>query len=117
MHTRLGPGREKVYSPAKTWSGFATDGDKYVQWRQVTLKHHSEGSWAITVLGSNGSQDAVGRVKLDGGLASKQMFELKKRNVRILGDAAEHFQTSNGEIYLCMYSQFCISDTSGLLSN
>lgn len=104
MHTRLGPGREKVYDPVKIWSGFAVDDDKTIQWRQIALKYHSESSSIVTVVGSTGSREAIARVKLEGGPAMKQVLRLEKRNMRILDDAGERFQASNGEIWLCMYS-------------
>lgn len=99
MHTRLGPGRGKVLDPVKLWSGFVTDDSSITQWRQVVLKHHPESSWTITALGSNVTQDVVGRVKIEGGLVLKQVFELEKRSVRILDDAGEYLQSTEGEIY------------------
>lgn len=111
MHTRLGPGREKVYNPAKIWSGFAADDDNTIRWRQIALKHNSESSSTVTVIGSTGSQEAIGSVKLEGGLALKQVVRLEKRNLRILDDVGERFQASNGEIYLCMYTLSFILST------
>ncbi|KAJ3564648.1 hypothetical protein NP233_g8162 [Leucocoprinus birnbaumii] len=99
MHTRLGPGRGKVFGQVKAWSGFVVEEDARVQWRQVVLKSLPTNMWTITVIGSRRGQDMLGAIKLEGESAFKQMFELEKRNLRILDDAGEHVQSLIGEIH------------------
>ncbi|KAF5354980.1 hypothetical protein D9756_005531 [Leucocoprinus leucothites] len=99
MHTRLGPGRGKVFDQVKAWSGFVAEEDKLAQWRQVTVKSAPANTWTIIVLGTRLNQDLVGSIKLEGDSAVRQVFELEKRNLRILDDAGEYLQGSTGEIY------------------
>lgn len=101
MHTRLGPGRGKVFDQVKLWSGFVAEEDTSLCWRQVALKFVPEASWRVTVLGSDLGKDVIGSIKVEDQLTSKQRFELVKKNVRILDDSGEYFQSAEGEIYLC----------------
>lgn len=101
MHTRLGPGRGKVFDQVKVWSGFVADDDTSLYWRQVALKYVPEASWSITVLGSNLKADVIVRIKIEGQSTLKQRFELMQRNVRILDDTGEYFQSADGVIYQC----------------
>lgn len=99
MHTRLGPGRGKVFGQVKVWSGFVADEDTSLYWRQVALKYVPEASWTITVLGSNLKADVIAKIKIEAQSVLKQRFELVKKNVRILDDAGEYFQSPDGVIY------------------
>jgi elongator complex protein 1 len=101
MHTRLGLGRGKVFDQVKMWSGFVAEDNKTTEWRQIALKSCLDNMRSITVLGSWLGQDVVGRVKFEGESAFRQVFELKKRSMRILDDVGGYFQAPEGEIYQC----------------
>jgi len=105
MHTRLGPGRGKVFEQIKIWSGFIIEEDTVAQWRQVTLKSLST-MWIVTVLGSRSQQDIIGTIRPEQEAALKQTFELEKRNLKILDDGGEYIQDSEGGIYRCGYRSY-----------
>ena len=105
MHTRLGPGRGRVFEQVKAWSGFVVEEDTVTQWRQVALKSLPT-MWIITVLGSHFQQDIIGVIRLEGETAVRQTFELEKSNLRMLDDGGEYIQESEGEIYRCGYRSY-----------
>jgi len=105
MHTRLGPGRGKVFEQIKAWSGFMIEEDTVAQWRQVALKSLST-MWIVTVLGSRSQQDIIGTIRLERGAALKQTLELEKRNLKILDDGGEYIQEPEGGIYQCGYRSY-----------